>query len=533
MSYGGSSTITYSPDAHYHLVSVTVDGTDVTATNPSSYTFSNVTDNHTISVVYAIDKFTITTSVTNGTITPNQTVNYGGSTTITYSPDTNYHLVSVTVDGTPLDIGIFGTSCTFTNVMQNHTISVVYAIDTYTIDTSVTNGTITPDQTVNYGGSSTITYSPDAHYHLVSVTVDGTDVTATNPSSYTFSNVTANHTISVVYAIDTYTIDTSATNGTITPDQTVNYGGSSTITYSPDAHYHLVSVTVDGTDVTATNPSSYTFSNVTANHTISVVYAIDTYTIDTSATNGTITPDQTVNYGGSSTITYSPDAHYHLVSVTVDGTDVTATNPSSYTFSNVTANHTIRVVYAIDTYTIDTSATNGTITPDQTVNYGGSSTITYSPDANHHLVSVTVDGTDVTATNPSSYTFSNVTANHTISVVYAIDTNTIDTSVTNGTIDPVDPEVDYGDDQTITYSPDAGYYLKSVTVDGTDVTTTNPSSYTFTNVTANHTIDVVYEYRFKVTPNSSMVNGVVKVTYAGEVRYVGAGETTNIYCGRW
>ena len=525
VNYGGSRTITYSADPGYHLVSVTVDGTDVTTGNENSFTFSNVTADHTINVVYAIDTFTIDTTVTNGTITADQTVNYGGSRTITYSADPGYHLVSVTVDGTDVTTGNEN-SFTFSNVTADHTINVVYAIDTFTIDTTVTNGTITADQTVNYGGSRTITYSADPGYHLVSVTVDGTDVTTGNENSFTFSNVTADHTINVVYAIDTFTIDTTVTGGTITADQTVNYGGSRTITYSADPGYHLVSVTVDGTDVTTGNENSFTFSNVTADHTINVVYAIDTFTINTTVTGGTITADQTVNYGGSSIITYSADTGYHLVSVTVDGTDVTTGNENSFTFSNVTADHTINVVYAIDTFTIDTTVTGGTITSDQTVNYGGSSIITYSADTGYHLVSVTVDGTDMTATNPSSYTFSNVTADHTINVVYAIDTFTIDTTVTGGTITS-DQTVNYGGSSTITYDPaSSGYHLVSVTVDGTDMTATNPSSYTFSNVTANHTIVVEYEYRFEVTANSSMVNGGIKVTYAGDVRYLDPGQST-------
>ena len=331
------------------------------------------------------------------------------------------------------------------------------------------------------------------------------------------------------FKVAEYDIDTSVTNGTITPDQIVTHGDDCTITYSADANHHLVSVTVDGTDVTATNPSSYTFSGVTADHTINVVYAIDTFTIDTSVTNGTITPDQTVGYGSDCTITYSANTGYHLDSVTVDGSAVDiGTYPTSYTFSGVTANHTINVVYAINSYTIDTSVTNGSITPDQTVTYGDDCTITYSADANHHLVSVTVDGSAVDiGAYPTSYTFSGVAANHTIDVEYAIDTYTITTSVTGGTITP-SQTVDHGDDCTISYSSaGSGYYLASVTVDGSAVDIgTYPNSYTFSDVTENHTIDVEYEYRFKVTANSSMVNGGIKVTYAGEVRYLDPGQST-------
>ena len=47
----------------------------------------------------------------------------------------------------------------------------------------------------------------------------------------------------------------------------------------------------------------YTFTNVTADHTIAATFAIDTFTITASAgANGSISPSgvQTVNYGASS-----------------------------------------------------------------------------------------------------------------------------------------------------------------------------------------------------------------------------------------
>ena len=71
----------------------------------------------------------------------------------------------------------------------------------------------------------------------------------------------------------------------------------------------------------------------------------------------------------------------------------------------------------------------------------------------------------------------------TITAQWDINKYLIDTTVTNGTIDPIDPMVNYGADQTITYSPNTNYHLVSVTVDGTNVTTGNETSYTFTNVT--------------------------------------------------
>ena len=70
----------------------------------------------------------------------------------------------------------------------------------------------------------------------------------------------------------------------------------------------MADVLVDGVSVGAV--TSYTFTNVTANHTIAASFAIDTYTITASAgANGTISPSGhvTVNYGANQTFTITPD----------------------------------------------------------------------------------------------------------------------------------------------------------------------------------------------------------------------------------
>src|SRR5439155_626992 len=112
-------------------------------------------------------------------------------------------------------------------------------------------------------------------------------------TSYTFTNVLANHTISATFAVTTYTITASAgANGSIAPNgvTTVNSGGSQAYTITPDANYHVADVLVDGVSQGAV--TSFTFTNVLANHTISASFAIDTYTITASAgTNGSVAPN--------------------------------------------------------------------------------------------------------------------------------------------------------------------------------------------------------------------------------------------------
>ena len=79
---------------------------------------------------------------------------------------------------------------TITGNDDDKEISFYYDLDQFTITTSVENGTIDESSTVYYGKDVTVNYSPKNGYELVSVIVDGEDVTDDNPNSYTaFCNV--------------------------------------------------------------------------------------------------------------------------------------------------------------------------------------------------------------------------------------------------------------------------------------------------------------------------------------------------------
>ena len=92
---------------------------------------------------------------------------------------------------------------TITGNDDDKEISFYYDLDQFTITTSVENGTIDESSTVYYGKDVTVNYSPKNGYELVSVIVDGEDVTDDNPNSYNFNDVKGNHSISVKYVRDT------------------------------------------------------------------------------------------------------------------------------------------------------------------------------------------------------------------------------------------------------------------------------------------------------------------------------------------
>jgi hypothetical protein len=113
---------------------------------------------------------------------------------------------------------------------------------------------------------------------------------------------------------------------------------------TPDPGYRVADVLVDGLSVGAV--TTYTFYSVQAPHTISVAFTPDVYTITAAAdVNGNITPSGqvTVNEGDTITFTITPDPGYVVQSVIVDG--VQKGPVTTFTFDNVTANHTINAYF--------------------------------------------------------------------------------------------------------------------------------------------------------------------------------------------
>jgi hypothetical protein len=211
------------------------------------------------------------------------------------------------------------------------------------------NGSLSPSGNVAVlsSASQRFTFSPSTGYHLDSVIVDG--VKSDSTTSYTFTNVSEDHTIRVTFAINTYVITSSAgANGTVspTPNVTVNYGANRRFVFTPSTGYHADSVLVD--NVKVDSATGYTFLDVQANHTIRVTFAINVYTIIAGCgPNGNITPSGSlkVNYGTQQAFTFVPDSGFQVDSVIVDG--IQTDSITSYTFTNISMSHTIHAMFTL------------------------------------------------------------------------------------------------------------------------------------------------------------------------------------------
>ena len=519
---GGSQTYTITPNSGFQVSSVTVDSTSVGAVR--TYTFSNVTANHSILASFTAITWQITASAgAHGSISPNGATNVANGTSQAYSitPATGYHVADVLVDGT--SVGAV-TSYTFNGVSAAHTIAATFAINTYNINASVDfgSGSISPNGTtsVSYGGSQTYTITPASGFRINDIYVDGSLVP--NTGTYSFTNVTASHTILVSFTQSSYDIVSFVDfgSGTISPDGTtaVSAGASQTYTFTPSSGYHVSDVYVDNVSVGA--PSSYTFSNVSAGHTVYVQFTANSYDITAGVDygSGTISPDgtTTLSEGGSQTYTITPDAGYAINEIYVD--NVLISNTNSYTFSNVTSSHNILVSF-VQAFTVTAdSAGPGSVSGSgvSSVGYGKNMTYTFTPNANSFVSDVLVDGVSIGAYY--SYTFTNVTSAHTISVTFEANSYDLyaDVDYGSGSVSPLHYHTVYnGDDQTYTFTPDEGYYVYNVIVD--NVSLGGLDTYTFTNVKSYHEIWVQFEPLRNYNINAFVDYGQGTISDAGDL----------------
>lgn len=319
------------------------------------------------------------------------------------------------------------------------------------------------------------------------------------------------HTFHATFMPATYVITASAAaNGTIDPEGEVEVPANAdqTFTMTPAAGYMIGQVMVDGTAVDPAEivNNQYTFNEVVMDHTISVTFTMipvgNEYTI-TTATDGMgyITPAGASAYAEGSTPTFSiiPNSGYMISQVYVD--EVPVGSLASYTFAPLDADHIIFAAFkpapVVQTYTITaTAGAGGSISPSGSISVtaNGGRTFNITPDAGYQITDVQVDGASVGAV--TQYTFSNVTANHTIDVMFEEIpvTQTYEITASSGANGSILPSgvvsVDSGDDAQFTITPDQGYRILSVMVDGIDIG--KVSTYTFTNVTMNHSIQAMF-----------------------------------------
>ena len=364
----GAQTVNYGTDVTYeinanegwYIASTDIDGVTTTYTQDDAVVtltipYTAINADHNISVTFAQFMYTITaTAGTHGTVNGAEVVSaniaYGSNYALTFTPDANYQVADVVVDG--VTVGAVD-SYEFINVTANHTVEVSFEAIMYTLTaTSNMEGcTITPaTTTVQAGSNVSYTLSAASGCHLLNVIANGEEVAVTN-NAFTITDVQSDYTIFANFAPNYVTVTVNQpAHATITPGtQTYAYGATPSYMIVPEVGYEVVSVTAGNAVVNVTYNNgigTFTLAPVQADITVNATVNIKKFEITvTQGANGTIAPGTQTNveYGSNKTFTITPNQYYVIADVIVDGSSRGAI--SSYTFYNVAGNHTITAVF--------------------------------------------------------------------------------------------------------------------------------------------------------------------------------------------
>ena len=261
------------------------------------------------------------------------------------------------------------------------------------------------------------------------------------------------------------------------------------------------------------------------NHTLTI-YQPANGTLTVTANGSAIASGTSLPCKTQVTATVVPDAGYQLDSLyAAHNVYLTPIAPGTWVIRDRNVHIGATMKRATYTITVSQSA-GGTLSPggEITVEHGVSQTITITPDAGYAVADVLVDG--VSQGRSGSYTFHSVTAPHTIKAAFAPAIRISETHGEGGTITPGGiMEVPQGGSQTYTITPNEGYHIVEVKVDGDRIDTVG--SYTFSNVTAQHIISAKFERNVYTVSFDAMTNGSVRCSPGNTAPY-GATVTLNV-----
>lgn len=295
----------------------------------------------------------------------------------------------------------------------------------------------------------------------------------------------------------------------------VREGDDKRIVFLPDEGYVVDKVLLDGEEIEVES-NFIDLEDISEDHTVEVTFKEaepeqKSYAVRVEPKeHGTASP---IGYfrvpgGDSLVINVTPDYGYEIDRVRINWDEEYAVVGNQIIFPAVTESMVIEIFFseiegdpaAVNRVITATADEGGTISPagETEVLYGGDMYFSIIPDQGYVIDKVYIDGVESSDVD-GTYHFINVVEDHTIHATFKegttpdVDYVTITAeSGENGSISPEGKiQVEKGGDQTFHFTPDTGYVVRAVYVDG-KLVANGGSSYTIRDVTADTTIRVVF-----------------------------------------
>ena len=347
-------------------------------------------------------------------------------------------------------------------------------------------------QDIADGKAVTLAYTVSAEgYDTVSDRVAVTDVTGNVDVKLTVKtpdtvNVTVTKTGNGLVRINDQETETS----------TVEKGGDVKLELIPAKGAYIQELTVKGEPRTVKKGETFQ-ETLTADEDITVsVTFVQEYTVTVTADkggnvllDGEAVTEKTYKEGTEVELSVAADDDYQIESIAIDGTQEDIADTASFT-KKLTVDkdttiavkfirvYTVTVTYDSQLGTVETNpAAQGGEVEAVLVKQGGTLTIKATPDENYRVSEVEIDGkTESFDDNryvkdtPFTRDIKNITAPHTIKITFAPTLQTITViSGENGKVEYHPEKVSYNDSVDFTITPEDGYIIDTITVDGADV----------------------------------------------------------------
>ncbi len=309
---------------------------------------------------------------------------------------------------------------------------VILITKNYTISpTAGPNGTISPGtaQQVNAGEDITFTIAAATGYQINDVRVDGVSQGAV--SSYTFTDVNADHAIDATFAINRYALDVKksgdGTGSVSSAPEGINYGNDCTEEYDHGTAVTLNAQADAGSAFSGWSGACDTDGKVVMNgdKSCTATFTVNSYVLEIKkAGDGSGSVSSTpsgISCGSTCSKEYDHGAVVRLTARTDAGSAFSGWSGACDADGKVVMNgdKSCTATFTAKRYTLaPTAGSNGSISPgtDQIVEYGESQTFTITPDSGFRIEDVRVDGVSQGA--QGEFVFSNVDADHTIEAFF-------------------------------------------------------------------------------------------------------------------
>lgn len=355
---------------------------------------------------------------------------------------------------------------------------------------AVEHGSVTADKmTAEVGADVTFTVTPDENYSVKSFKVNNDEKQLNDSNQVVVKMVEGGLTVSAEFEINSAAVTiTQADHGSISADKsTAKIGENVTFTVAPEANYVVSSFKVNDADVALDGNNKAVVVMVAGglNVTASFELGSGTVTIGTIE-HGAVTADKmTAKIGEDVTFKITSDTGYDVSSFKVNGSDVDyATKEDSTTGKTyweakvkmVEGGLTVTAEFKLAVYSIEWDpATHGTIAVEggktQAI-YGEDVKFIFTPETGYEIKYLTINEEPVQWASDNTYTTTMGEYGLFVTVQFGLENETITVNAgEHGTIEhknKLDDSQDYkyGDTAVVTVTPNEGYMIETITVDG-------------------------------------------------------------------